>query len=119
MEISVISAALMSEMNIWDLAENSAIGGIRICGLQEARCIHCKRASFGIGTNLTNDVGLKPMNIVLKLIAVSEPDLPWTNVVKLSDEKGKHTGDPKMIRLAKESGLVVAEFSEGAVLSGD
>ncbi|NLN32634.1 MAG: nicotinate phosphoribosyltransferase [Flavobacteriaceae bacterium] len=58
--------------------------------------------SFGIGTNLTNDVGLKPMNIVLKLISIAEPDLPWTNVVKLSDEKGKHTGDPKMIRLAKE-----------------
>lgn len=58
--------------------------------------------SFGIGTNLTNDVGLKPMNIVLKLIAISEPDIPWTHVVKLSDEKGKHTGDPKMIRLAKE-----------------
>src|SRR5690606_20566833 len=58
--------------------------------------------SFGIGTNLTNDVGLKPMNIVLKLISVAEPDIPWTNVVKLSDEPGKHTGDPKMIRLAKE-----------------
>ena len=58
--------------------------------------------SFGIGTNLTNDVGLKPMNIVLKLISIAEPDIPWTNVVKLSDEKGKHTGDPKMIRLAKE-----------------
>lgn len=58
--------------------------------------------SFGIGTNLTNDVGLKPMNIVLKLIATAEPDIPWTNVVKLSDEKGKHTGDEKMIRLAKE-----------------
>ncbi len=58
--------------------------------------------SYGIGTNLTNDVGLKPMNIVLKLIAVAEPDIPWTNVVKLSDEPGKHTGDPKMIRLAKE-----------------
>ncbi len=58
--------------------------------------------SFGIGTNLTNDVGLKPMNIVLKLISIAEPDLPWTNVVKLSDEKGKHTGDPKMIWLAKE-----------------
>lgn len=58
--------------------------------------------SFGIGTNLTNDVGLKPMNIVMKLISVAEPDLPWTNVVKLSDEKGKHTGDPKMIRLSKE-----------------
>lgn len=58
--------------------------------------------SFGIGTNLTNDVGLKPMNIVLKLISIAEPDIPWTNVVKLSDEKGKHTGDEKMIRLAKE-----------------
>ncbi|MGB6083601.1 nicotinate phosphoribosyltransferase [Moheibacter sp.] len=58
--------------------------------------------SFGIGTNLTNDVGLKPMNIVLKLISIAEPDIPWTNVVKLSDEKGKHTGDPTMIRLAKE-----------------
>lgn len=58
--------------------------------------------SFGIGTNLTNDVGLKPMNIVLKLTSVAEPDLPWTNVVKLSDEKAKHTGDPKMIQLAKD-----------------
>jgi len=60
------------------------------------------RISFGIGTNLTNDVGLEPMNIVLKLISVAEPDIPWTNVVKLSNEKGKHTGDPKMIRLSKE-----------------
>lgn len=58
--------------------------------------------SFGIGTNLTNDVGLKPMNIVIKLVSVAEPDLPWTNVIKLSDDKGKHTGDAKMIRLAKE-----------------
>lgn len=58
--------------------------------------------SFGIGTNLTNDVGLQPMNIVMKLIAVAEPDIPWTNVVKLSDEKHKHTGDEKMILLAKE-----------------
>lgn len=59
--------------------------------------------SFGIGTNLTNDTGLKPMNIVIKLVSVAEPDLSWTNVVKLSDDKGKHTGDPKMIRLAKET----------------
>ncbi|MFA7616880.1 MAG: nicotinate phosphoribosyltransferase [Weeksellaceae bacterium] len=58
--------------------------------------------SFGIGTNLTNDTGLKPMNIVIKLVSVAEPDLPWTNVIKLSDDKGKHTGDPKMIRLCKE-----------------
>ncbi len=59
--------------------------------------------SFGIGTNLTNDTGLKPMNIVLKLTSVAEPDLPWSSVVKLSDDKGKHSGDPKTIRLAKET----------------
>lgn len=58
--------------------------------------------SFGIGTNLTNDVGLKPMNIVMKLIAVQADNGDWLPTVKLSDEKGKYTGDPKMIELAKE-----------------
>lgn len=66
---------------------------------------HCKGkigVSFGIGTNLTNDVGLKPMNIVMKLIGVQSSNKEWIPTVKLSDEKGKHTGDPKMIELAKE-----------------
>lgn len=58
--------------------------------------------SFGIGTNLTNDVGLKPMNIVMKLIGVQAPNCEWIPTVKLSDEHGKYTGDPKMIELAKE-----------------
>lgn len=58
--------------------------------------------SFGIGTNLTNDVGLKPMNIVMKLIAAQSINGDWIPTVKLSDEKGKYTGDPKMIELAKE-----------------
>lgn len=58
--------------------------------------------SFGIGTNLTNDVGLKPMNIVMKLIGVQAPNHEWIPTVKLSDEHGKYTGDPKMIELAKE-----------------
>lgn len=58
--------------------------------------------SFGIGTNLTNDVGLKPMNIVMKLIGVQAQNKEWIPTVKLSDEKGKYTGDPKMIELAKE-----------------
>lgn len=57
--------------------------------------------SFGIGTNLTNDVGLKPMNIVMKLIAAQANNGDWIPTVKLSDEKGKYTGDPKMIELAK------------------
>lgn len=58
--------------------------------------------SFGIGTNLTNDVGLKPMNIVMKLIGVQSINGDWIPTVKLSDEHGKYTGDPKMIELAKE-----------------
>ncbi|SFI99706.1 nicotinate phosphoribosyltransferase [Kaistella treverensis] len=58
--------------------------------------------SFGIGTNLTNDVGLKPMNIVMKLIAAQSITGDWIPTVKLSDEHGKYTGDPKMIELAKE-----------------
>ena len=58
--------------------------------------------SFGIGTNLTNDVGVKPMNIVMKLIAAQSVNGEWIPTVKLSDEHGKYTGDPKMIELAKE-----------------
>ncbi|WP_234110756.1 nicotinate phosphoribosyltransferase [Chryseobacterium sp. R2A-55] len=57
--------------------------------------------SFGIGTNLTNDVGLQPMNIVMKLVAAKSAHGDWTPTVKLSDEKGKYTGDPEMIELAK------------------
>jgi nicotinate phosphoribosyltransferase len=58
--------------------------------------------SFGIGTNLTNDVGLRPMNIVMKLTEVLTSDHEWVKTVKLSDEPKKHTGDPRMIELAKE-----------------
>jgi nicotinate phosphoribosyltransferase len=58
--------------------------------------------SFGIGTNLTNDVGLKPMNIVIKMTEALPQNEPWIPVVKLSDEQGKYTGDPAMISLAKE-----------------
>jgi nicotinate phosphoribosyltransferase len=39
---------------------------------------------FGIGTNLTNDLGLKPLNIVMKLVECSGQP-----VAKLSDTPGK------------------------------
>ena len=58
--------------------------------------------SFGIGTNFTNDVGLEPMNIVIKMTEALPESAPWTPVVKLSDVPGKHSGDEKMIELAKE-----------------
>lgn len=57
--------------------------------------------SFGIGTNFTNDVGLKPMNIVLKMVDALPEGQQWTPVVKLSDEKGKHSGSVEMIEQAK------------------
>lgn len=58
--------------------------------------------SFGIGTNFTNDVGLPTMNVVLKMVEAYPDEAQWTPVVKLSDEPGKHTGDERAIRLAKE-----------------
>lgn len=55
---------------------------------------------YGIGTYLTNDVGVRPLNMVIKLFeckpAGSKVFLP---VVKLSDAEGKHSGDPKEIAL--------------------
>lgn len=65
---------------------------------------YCKgkiRISFGIGTNFTNDVGLKPMNIVLKMTDALPEEGQWTPVIKLSDEKKKYTGDEEMIKLSK------------------
>jgi len=58
--------------------------------------------SFGIGTNFTNDVGLPPMNIVIKMTEAYPEEAHWTPVIKLSDEPGKHTGDDRMIALAKQ-----------------
>ena len=61
------------------------------------------RATFGSGTNLTNDVGhgIKPMNIVMKLFACKlDEKMPWQDTVKLSDSVGKHTGEPEEIDLA-------------------
>lgn len=60
---------------------------------------YCKnkiQCSFGIGTNLTNDVGVKPLNMVIKLFKVN--GIP---VVKLSDVASKATGDSKAIDVAK------------------
>ncbi len=58
--------------------------------------------SFGIGTNFTNDVGLEPLNIVVKMYEALPEKGSWTGVVKLSDVRGKHTGSPEMIELAKK-----------------
>ena len=48
--------------------------------------------TFGWGTGLTNNVGVAPLNIVMKATAVD-----GFGTVKLSDNKGKHTGTPENI----------------------
>lgn len=57
--------------------------------------------SFGIGTHFTNDFdGVKPMNIVIKLLAakITESWPYYFDTCKLSEDKGKHTGKPEVIK---------------------
>jgi len=60
------------------------------------------KCSFGIGTNFTNDVGIKPLNIVIKLIQCKINN-EWINTVKLSDVLGKETGDENEIKICKNT----------------
>lgn len=56
------------------------------------------RCAFGIGTNLTNDTGHKPSNIVMKLTSCQmNKNQPVFNCVKLSDDLGKHTGQEQEV----------------------
>jgi nicotinate phosphoribosyltransferase len=52
---------------------------------------------FGWGTTLTNDLGIRPNNFVMK--ATLADGVP---TVKLSDAEGKYTGPPEKIALYKE-----------------
>ena len=53
--------------------------------IEIARRFHGRaRTSFGIGTNLTNDVGVEPLNIVIKMIGCNGQP-----VAKVSDAPGK------------------------------
>ena len=57
--------------------------------------------SFGIGTHFTNDFeGVEPMNIVIKLVAVkiTESWSFYNDTCKISEDKGKHTGKPEVIK---------------------
>jgi len=55
------------------------------------------KAVFGIGTNLTNDYDIgKPLNMVIKLRSLN-----GIEVVKLSDDLRKATGDKDAVRAAK------------------
>jgi nicotinate phosphoribosyltransferase len=62
------------------------------------------RTSYGIGTFLTNDLGPAALNMVIKMTACKPngPEGSWIPTCKLSDEKGKYTGDPETIELCKK-----------------
>ena len=74
------------------------------------------QASFGIGTNLTNDVWIildseygnwkqvKAENIVMKMSKFRlSPSDPWLDTIKLSDDLGKHMGPETEIMFAKHN----------------
>jgi nicotinate phosphoribosyltransferase len=61
-----------------------------------------KRVVGGIGTHLTNDVGVDPLNIVIKLTHVAPPyNSNLNEVVKLSDVSGKNNGSVDAINNVK------------------
>lgn len=58
---------------------------------------------YGIGTYLSNDVGVKPLNMVIKLFECRPKGCPlFIPTVKLSDTAGKHTGESTEIELCKK-----------------
>lgn len=69
---------------------------IKIQRYAEGKC----QPSFGIGTHFTNDfAGIKPMNIVIKLVAVkiTESWPFYCDTCKLSEDYGKYTGDASTV----------------------
>jgi len=59
-------------------------------------------SSFGIGTHFTNDVGVTPLNMVIKVTQAFVNER-WYDCVKLSDDPIKHTGNPEEIKLCKDT----------------
>lgn len=72
--------------------------------IQQYACDKCI-PSFGIGTHFTNDFdGVRPMNIVIKLIAVKITE-SWPffcDTCKLSEEKGKYSGDKATVDIFRK-----------------
>lgn len=71
-------------------------GAIKIQKYAQNKCI----PSFGIGTHFTNDFdGVRPMNIVIKLVAVkiTESWPFYCDTCKLSEDPGKYSGNKAVV----------------------
>lgn len=83
---------------------SDGIDSIDLVGKLVNFCKNRIRCSFGIGTWLTNDVGVKPLNMVIKMSECKpEGTGSWIPVIKLSDNKGKNTGNKEMIEICKKT----------------
>jgi len=58
--------------------------------------------TMGIGTHLTNDVGSKPPNHVIKLVEIDFGH-GFQSLIKLSDDVGKNLGDTQLVADAKKT----------------
>lgn len=79
---------------------SNALDVDRAIKIQEKASMLCQ-PSFGIGTHFTNDFDdIVPRNIVIKLIAVkiTESWNFYNETCKLSEDKGKYTGNPEVVR---------------------
>jgi nicotinate phosphoribosyltransferase len=76
--------------------------------IHQALAIHseCKgkiKDAYGIGTHLTNDVGVIPLNMVIKLSRCQiGPGSPWQQTIKLSDDRGKQTGNKRELETCRK-----------------
>lgn len=59
------------------------------------------KATYGIGTHLTNDVGVNPLNMVIKLTAIKIGE-SWVQTVKLTDDRRKYTGPIDAVSICKK-----------------
>lgn len=74
---------------------------IRLQKHAKGKCI----PSYGIGTHFTNDFpDLKPRNIVIKLteVKITESWDFYNDTCKLSEDRGKHTGKPEVVKMFKQ-----------------
>ena len=90
-----------------DPTTKTAVFSDALDSLAKIQSIHdvCKgkiRDSYGIGTWLTNDVDAPTkLNIVMKMTGAKPKGMKWKPTVKLSDDVGKHTGEPQEVELCK------------------
>lgn len=83
---------------------SNALDFPKACRINDIFKDKCK-PSFGIGTNLTCDIGIKeykPANIVMKLTKCRlSPKDEFEKCIKISDDYGKHMGDKHELEVAR------------------